>query len=84
MACGTPIITSNVNGLEEIAGDAALRVDPRDAMEICDAIHRVLSNDGLRENLSTKGLKRSAKFTWDKCAEKTLAIVESLANRNEF
>jgi glycosyltransferase involved in cell wall biosynthesis len=80
MACGTPIITSNVNGLEEIAGDVALRVDPRNAIEISDAIHRVLSNDDLRKNLSTKGLERSTKFTWDKCAEKTLAILESLAN----
>jgi glycosyltransferase involved in cell wall biosynthesis len=80
MACGTPIITSNVNGLEEIAGDAALRVDPADEMEISDAVLRVLSDDDLRETLSTKGLERSKKFTWDKCAKKTLAILESLAN----
>jgi glycosyltransferase involved in cell wall biosynthesis len=80
MACGTPIITSNVNGLEEIAGDAALRVDPADAGAIADAISRVLSDHHLRKKLSAKGLERSAKFSWDLCAKQTLSILESIAN----
>ena len=52
MACGTPIITSNVNGLEEIAGDAAVLVDPSDAQAIADAMERILSDAGLRATLS--------------------------------
>ena len=79
MACGTPIITSNVNGLEEIAGDAALLIDPSDAQSISDAMGQVLSDPDLRATLSAKGLARSKKFTWEACAKKTLAILESLA-----
>jgi glycosyltransferase involved in cell wall biosynthesis len=79
MACGTPIITSNVNGLEEIAGDAALLVDPSNAQAIADAMERILSDASLRATLSAKGLARSRKFTWEACARKTLAILEDLA-----
>ena len=78
MACGTPIITSNVNGLEEIAGDAALQVDPLDVKKIADALNTVLSDEDLRKRLSVKGLERSTRFTWDSCAKKTLAILESM------
>jgi glycosyltransferase involved in cell wall biosynthesis len=78
MACGTPIITSNINGLEEIAGDAAVLVNPDDTQLIADAMGRVSSDSNLRATLSAKGLARSSKFTWDVCAKKTLAILESL------
>jgi glycosyltransferase involved in cell wall biosynthesis len=79
MACGTPIVTSDVNGLEEIAGDAALLVNPRDVESIADAVRQVLSDSELRATLSAKGLARSSLFTWEACATKTLAILESLA-----
>jgi len=79
MACGAPIISSNVNGLEEIAGEAALLVDPQNADEIAGAISRVLSDPSLAQELSTKGLARSKMFNWEKCARETLAILESLA-----
>jgi glycosyltransferase involved in cell wall biosynthesis len=78
MACGTPIVTSNVNGLKEIAGDAALLVDPSDTESISEAICRVLSDSNLRTTLSSKGLARSSNFTWEACAKKTLALLESL------
>ncbi len=79
MACGTPIVTSDVNGLAEIAGDAAVLVNPRDAEAIAGAVRRVLSDAGLRAALSAKGLARSRLFTWEACATKTLAILEALA-----
>jgi glycosyltransferase involved in cell wall biosynthesis len=79
MACGTPILTSDVNGLEEIAGDAALLVDPRDAAAIAAAMRLVLCDSELRARLSLKGLERSHLFTWEACARKTLAILEGLA-----
>jgi glycosyltransferase involved in cell wall biosynthesis len=79
MACGTPVITSNVNGLQEIAGDAALLVDPGDPESMRDEICRVLSDPDLRATLSAKGLARSSRFTWDKCARETLSVLESLA-----
>ena len=80
MACGTPIVTSNVNGLQEIAGDAALLIDPNDAQAIANAMCQVLSDPTLHARLSAKGIARSSKFTWDACAKKTLTILESLAS----
>jgi glycosyltransferase involved in cell wall biosynthesis len=80
MACGTPIITSSVNGLVEIAGDAAVFVDPRDADAIAYAIGQVLDDETLQKQLSKKGLARSAKFTWDQCANNTLAILNKAQN----
>jgi glycosyltransferase involved in cell wall biosynthesis len=79
MACGTPLITSDANGLKEIAGDAALFVDPGDVRSICNAIRRILSDSLLRATLSERGLARSGRFTWDKCARETLAVLEGLA-----
>ena len=83
MACGTPIITSNVNGLEEIAGDAAVFINPQDSEAIAAAVGQVLADAALRTTLSQKGLARSAKFTWEQCAQKTLAVIESLAEYEE-
>jgi glycosyltransferase involved in cell wall biosynthesis len=78
MACGTPIITSNQNGLKELAGDAALFVDPRQPQDIAAAIEKLLSSSHLRNSLSLQGLERSKMFSWDKCAKETLAVLENL------
>ena len=79
MACGTPIITSRANGLEEIAGSAALLVDPQDPAAIAAGIERVISDARLRARLADAGLERSKIFSWDSCARKTLAILEEVA-----
>jgi O-antigen biosynthesis alpha-1,2-mannosyltransferase len=81
MACGTPILTSNVNGLKEIAGDAALLRDPNDTEGIANGMARILSNSDLRESLSRKGLERSSLFSWDLCAKSTLALLERVATQ---
>jgi glycosyltransferase involved in cell wall biosynthesis len=81
MACGTPILTSNVNGLNEIAGEAAVQVNPKDVLSIADAISRLLSNTELRASLSRKGLERSTRFTWDACAKSTLSLFQDIANQ---
>lgn len=78
LACGTPIVTSNLNGLKEIAGDAALRVDARDPEAIAAAITRVLTDAALRASLAQKALARSQRYSWDTCARETLHILESL------
>ena len=80
MACGTPILTSNVNGLKEIAGDAAMLMDPADTESIANGIKKILSDSTFREMLSRKGLERSSLFTWDFCAKNTLALLESVAS----
>lgn len=81
MACGTAIVTSSVNGLEELAGNAALLVDPASPDEIADALARVTGDPGLRERLSRTARQRSALFSWDKCARETLAILEELGEQ---
>ena len=81
MACGTPILTSNVNGLKEIAGDAALLIDPNNTEQIANGMARILSNSELRESLSRKGLARSTLFSWDLCAKSTLALLERVAGQ---
>jgi glycosyltransferase involved in cell wall biosynthesis len=78
LACGTPIITSTLNGLREIAGDAALAVDATVPEAIADALGRVLMNPELRATLATRSLVRSELFNWEKCARQTLQILESV------
>ena len=78
MACGTPIVTSDQNGLQEIAGDAALRVDAKSPEAIADAVYRVLADADLRADLSRKGLARSLDFSWERCARETLRILEAV------
>ena len=79
MACGTPIITSRVNGPEEIAGGAALLVDPRDPGEIARAVVEVLNDPAIARRLSEAGLARSRIFSWEACARRTLEILEEVA-----
>jgi glycosyltransferase involved in cell wall biosynthesis len=76
MACGTPILTSNVNGLQEIAGEAAIRVDPSDTRAIASGIAQILDDPELRARLTNQGLERSSRFSWDECARSTLAVLE--------
>ena len=82
MTCGTPIITSNVNGLQEIAAEAALYVDPSDPAAIARAISRLAGDDALRDQLSAKGLARARCFSWPKCARETLRLLESVGRED--
>lgn len=76
MACETPIVTSDANGLREIAGEAALFVDPADPSAIADAIGRALSDPDLRRRLVDRGRERSRAFSWDRCARRVLDVLE--------
>jgi glycosyltransferase involved in cell wall biosynthesis len=79
MACGTPIVTSRANGLEEIAGSAALLVDQRDPDAIAGAVSNVLTDSALAARLTAAGLERSRIFCWESCARRTLAILDEVA-----
>jgi glycosyltransferase involved in cell wall biosynthesis len=81
LASGTPIVTSNAYGLKELAGDAALLVDPRDPEAIAAAVLRVLGEPALREVLRSKAATRAKLFDWDDCARKTLTILERVGRR---
>jgi glycosyltransferase involved in cell wall biosynthesis len=74
MACGTPVVTSNVACLPEIAGDAALLVDPGSTEDITSAIRRLHADPDLQSDLSKKGLARAALFSWHRAAEHYLDV----------
>ena len=74
MACGTPVVTSNVASLPEVAGEAVVFVDPNDVDGIAEAMSMVLADRSLAEELRTRGLKRARQFTWDRTAQETLQV----------
>ncbi|MCD4700461.1 MAG: glycosyltransferase family 4 protein [Candidatus Aegiribacteria sp.] len=74
MACGTPVITSNVSSMPEIAGDAALLVDPLSTESIANAISILAHDEGKRTLLRERGLERAGEFSWEETARKTLEV----------
>ncbi len=78
MACGTPVVTSNVSSLPEVAGDAALTVDPTHLEAIVNSLQRLIDDQTLRDSLITKGLSRAQDFTWDRSAEQLRQIYTQL------
>lgn len=80
MQYGCPVITSNVSSLPEAGGDAALYVDPENVDEITAKIKQLLTDDELRNSLIAKGKEHIKKFSWDKAAEQTLAVLEGVAS----
>ncbi len=74
MACGTPVITSNISSLPEVAGSAALLIDPLNEQELAAALQRILNDQPLRARLRAEGVRQAAKFTWRDAAEKTLQL----------
>jgi glycosyltransferase involved in cell wall biosynthesis len=77
-ACGTPVITSSNSGLPEIAGDAALLVNPHSVEEIVAACRRVATDITLRHALIEKGFRRAREFSWRTCAQQTLDVYEGV------
>ncbi|MEA5469952.1 glycosyltransferase family 1 protein [Spirulina sp. 06S082] len=82
MTFGVPVVTSNLSSLPEVAGDAALLVDPEDAIALAEAILKILNDSQLRESLSQKGRTRSQQFSWQKTAQQTLQVYQFLTNQN--
>ena len=78
MACGTPVITSNTSALPEIAGDAAMLVNPANESEITKAIQEALSNKSVREQLIEKGLQRIRSFNWNLSETNLLGIYKTI------
>lgn len=77
MQFGTPVITSNVSSLGEVAGDAALLVDPYDIEKMAQAMQKIVYDPKLRENLIVKGFERMKKFTWANSAEQFFQIINN-------
>jgi glycosyltransferase involved in cell wall biosynthesis len=82
MACGTPVVTSNSSSLPEVAGEAALLVEPTDVAAIAQAMRRILADEALAADLRARGLARAAQFSWERTARETIAVYEQvLANK---
>ena len=79
MACGVPVLTSNVCSLPEVVGDAAILVNPLDVQEIAEGIRRLVEDSAGRERLQAKGLLRANLFSWDETARRTQRVLQSVA-----
>ncbi|MFX0140550.1 MAG: glycosyltransferase family 4 protein [Candidatus Hodarchaeota archaeon] len=78
MSCGTAIITSNISATNEIAADAAVKVDPYDVEAICKAMHKIVKDKVFKNDLIQKANLRKQHFSWLKTAEQTLALYEQV------
>ena len=78
MLLGTPVITSSTSSIPEIAGDAAILVDPYDTRQISDAIRALDSDQGLRSALVGKGLQQARRFSTEKYLERLQSVYEPL------
>jgi alpha-1,3-rhamnosyl/mannosyltransferase len=74
MACGVPVIASEVSSLPEVVGDTGLLINPHDDEALAQAILKMITDNHFRQQLSQKALARSAEFTWDKCARQTVDV----------
>jgi glycosyltransferase involved in cell wall biosynthesis len=76
MACGAPVVTSNVSATAEVAGDAALLVDPLSVTSIRDGLREALSDTALQARLARRGMERAAQFSWRRAAHETHTVYE--------
>ncbi|HHT9109346.1 MAG TPA: glycosyltransferase, partial [Candidatus Wunengus sp. YC64] len=78
MACGAPILSSNVEPMPEICQDAAVYFDPFNPQDIAEKIQTVLSNNILLQELKLRSLERVSHFSWEETARKTLRVLEGV------
>lgn len=76
MACGTPVVCGNSGALPETCGAAALQVDPKNTAGICEAMQRVLTDSRLAKDLTARGIKHAASYTWQATAQQTISAYE--------
>ena len=77
--CGSPVLTGNRTSLPEVAGDAAVLIDPDDADDLADGLRRVLSDEALRRDLRARGFARIKHFTWERTADTVAGVFERVA-----
>jgi glycosyltransferase involved in cell wall biosynthesis len=79
MQCGAPVLTSNVSALPEVAGNAAVLVTPTDIDHIAEGLSHLLESADLRAKIRVCGYQRAQMFSWDRCAQETLAVYQSVS-----
>lgn len=80
MRCGTPVVASKSSAMPEILKDSAILVDPLDYKGFARAFYKILTSDETRDELIKKGIKHSAKFSWEKCANETIKVYKNLGD----
>ena len=80
MACGAPVMTSNVCSLPEVVGDAAILIDPLDVEEIAHGIRTLAENSDMRARMREKGLTRAKSFSWPETVRKTAEVLRSVVS----
>jgi glycosyltransferase involved in cell wall biosynthesis len=80
MRCGVPVIASNVSAIPEVAGDAALLIDPHNVDSLSDAIWQVVHDTTLRQSLQSKGVLQAQRFSWEAVAQQTLDLYMTLGS----
>lgn len=78
MACGSPVITSNLSAMPDAAGGAAILVDPHNIEDIMGAMKKIVEDDNLRKELISKGLERAKMFTWDRYAQGNIDVYKKI------
>ncbi len=81
MACGTPVVTSSTSSLPEVAGDAAITIEPTDAGALASALDRLIQDVALRSELRRRGLDRARQFSWERTARETSAVYRQASCR---
>ena len=81
MACGTPVVTSNVASLPEAVGEGGITVDPNDYDALANGLRRILTDAPFADTLRAKGLAHTAQFTWERCARETIAVYNKVAQK---
>ena len=77
-ACGAPVLAANSSSLPEVAGDGALLVDPLDSAAIAAGLLRLAEDETLRQRLRAAGFANLRRFSWQRCAQETLAVLEAV------
>lgn len=83
MSCGTPVITSSTSSLPEVAGDAAILVDPQDISGLATAMQRLCEDHALRREMGGRGMAQAARFSWERAARETMAVYQKAANKKQ-
>ncbi|MBN1494982.1 glycosyltransferase family 4 protein [Candidatus Peregrinibacteria bacterium] len=83
MKCGCPVITSNTSSLPEVAGDAAIKINPKKEKELTEAITKLLKNSDLKKELTRRGLEQCQKFSWEKSAQEAVKLFNKLDESSE-
>jgi len=81
MQCGTPVVTSNTTSLPEVVGDSGIMINPLDEELLCETMNNIYNNTDLREKYINLGLKRAELFSWEKCSNDYMNIINTIATK---